>query len=161
MTFRRPTKNWYLPNGGPYIWRTDSPCCANFAVNCVAKDNKERFSRVASESTLKSFYANDLLKSVITTEEAVNLAKEISDIMRRGEFRLTKFISKNKYAMNSIPVAERAKSFQTQSFNDNINERTLGVKWDVRKDIFTFDTVKVKEEDVTKRNILKTNSINL
>ena len=130
-------------------------------MNCVAKDNKERFSRVASESILKSFYANDLLKLVITTEEAVNLAKKISDIMRHGELRLTKFISKNKYTMNSIPVAERAKSFQTQSFNDNINERTLGVKLDVRKDIFTFDTVKVKEEDVTKRNILKTNSINL
>ena len=58
--------------------------------------------------------------------------------------------------MNSIPIAERAKSFQTASFNDNINERTLGVKWDVTKDVFTFDTVKVKEEDVYKRNILKT-----
>ena len=58
--------------------------------------------------------------------------------------------------MNSIPVSERANSFQTASFNDNINERTLGVKWDVMKDVFTFDIVKVKEEDVIKRNILKT-----
>ena len=58
--------------------------------------------------------------------------------------------------MNSIPVAERAKSFQTASFNDNINEPTLGVKWDVTKDVFTFHIVKVKEEDVIKRNILKT-----
>ena len=58
--------------------------------------------------------------------------------------------------MNSLPEAERARSFQTASFNENINKRTLGVKWDVTKDVFTFDTVKVKEEDVTKRNILKT-----
>ena len=58
--------------------------------------------------------------------------------------------------MSSIPVVERAKSIQTASFNENINERTLGVKWDVTKDVSTFDTVKVKEEDVTKRNILKT-----
>ena len=56
--------------------------------------------------------------------------------------------------MNSIPVAEKTKSFQTASFNDNINERTLGVKWHVTKDVFTFDTV--KEEDATKRDILKT-----
>ena len=64
---------------------TDSPRCANFAVKCVARDNKKRCSRVASESILKSFYADDLLKSVITTEEAVNLAKEIADVMRRGD----------------------------------------------------------------------------
>ena len=32
----------------------------------------------------------------------------------------------------------------------------LGLKWDVMKDVFTFDTVKVKAKDVTKRNFLKT-----
>ena len=82
------------------------------------------------------------------------MAKEIADVMRRGGFRLTKFISNNKVLMNSIPVAGKTKSFQTASFNDNINEQTLGVKWDVTKDVFTFDTV--KEEDATKRDILKT-----
>ena len=55
-----------------------------------------------------------------------------------------------------MPVAKRAKSFQTASFNNNINERTLGVKQYVIKDVFSFDIVKVKEEDVTKRKILKT-----
>ena len=134
----------------------DSPCFTNFAVKCVARDNKERCNRIASESFLKSFYADDLLKSVIATEEAVNLAKEISDVMRRGGFSLTNFISNDKDTMDSIPVAERAKSFQTASFDGNISERTLGVKWNVTKDVFTFDTVKVKKEDVTKRNILKT-----
>ena len=37
-----------------HIFRaTDSPCCAKFAVKCVARDNKERCSSVASESILK------------------------------------------------------------------------------------------------------------
>ena len=71
---------------------TDSPCRENFAVKCVARYNKERCSRVASESILKSFYADDSLKSVITTGEAVNFAKEISDVMRHGGFRLTNVI---------------------------------------------------------------------
>ena len=107
---------------------TDSPCCANFAMKCVARDNKERCNRVFSESILKSFYADDLLKSVTTTEEAVNLAKEFSDVMQRGGFSLTKFISDGKDTMNSIPVVKRVKSFQTALFNDNINEQTLRVK---------------------------------
>ena len=37
---------------------TDSPYCANFAVKFVARDNKERCGRIASESILKSFYTN-------------------------------------------------------------------------------------------------------
>ena len=48
----------------------------------VTRDNKERCGRIASESIQKSFYTN-LLKSVITTE-AVNLAKEITDVMQLG-----------------------------------------------------------------------------
>ena len=55
--------------------RTDSLSCANFAVKCVARDNKERCNRVASESIQKSFYVDDLLKSVITTDEAVKVMR--------------------------------------------------------------------------------------
>ena len=84
---------------------TDSSCCTNFAGKRVARDNKEKGCRVARESILKSFYNDDLLKSVIATKEAVNLAKEIFDMMRRRGFRLTKFISNNKDTVNSIPVA--------------------------------------------------------
>ena len=74
--------------------------------------------------------------------EAVNSAKEIANVMRHGGFRLTKFISNDKDVMNSILVAERAQSFQTASFNDNLNEQTLGVKWDVMKDVTSiFDLI--------------------
>ena len=61
------------------------------------------------------------------------MAEEIADVMQYGGFRLTKFVSNDEDVMNSIPVAERAKSFQIASFNDNINEQNLGVKWDVTK----------------------------
>ena len=87
-------------------------CCATFAVKCVARDNKEIYSRAASESILQSFYADDLLKLVITAKEAVNVAEEITDVMRRARFRLTKFISNNKNVMNSIPAAEISNHFK-------------------------------------------------
>ena len=89
-----------------------SRCCATFAVKCVARDNKEIYSRAASESILQSFYADDLLKLVITAKEAVNVAEEITDVMRRARFRLTKFISNNKNVMNSIPAAEISNHFK-------------------------------------------------
>ena len=96
-------------------------------MKCVARDNKERWGWVASESLLKSFYPDNLLKSVITTEEAVKLAKEIADVMWRGGFRLTKFISNNKDVMNSIQVAERAQSFQTTSSVTTSMDKPLGL----------------------------------
>ena len=134
---------------------TDSPCCANFAVKSVARDHGKKYSAAAVESILKSFYADDLLKSVITTEEAIALAKELVDLMKTVGFRLTKFISNNKDVMNSIPITERAKSVQSACFNDDINERTLGVKWDVVNDVFTFESLNIKKEGITKRSILK------
>ena len=41
---------------------------------CVCKDNKERCNTVAIELIMKSFYADNLIKSVITTGEAVGKA---------------------------------------------------------------------------------------
>ena len=42
--------------------------------------------------------------------------------MQRGGFRLRKLILNEKDAMKLVSVAERAKSFQTVSLNNNINE---------------------------------------
>ena len=111
---------------------TDSPCCANFAVKCVARVNKERYSTVTGESILKSLYADDLLRSAITTEEPVNLTKEIADVTQRRGFRLTNLIWNDKNIMNSMSVAEGAKSFQTASFTTSMSE-PLGLNGMLRR----------------------------
>lgn len=36
------------------------------------------------------------------------------------------------------------------SFSDVVKERTLGVKWDVTNDKFTFESVAAEKEAVTK-----------
>ena len=50
--------------------------------------------------------------------------------MKAGGFRLTKFISSNKNVMKTISETERAKSLVGASFNSDIKERTLVIKWD-------------------------------
>ena len=59
--------------------------------------------------------------------------------------------------MKTIPKTEKAKSFQGASFNSDINERTLGIKWDVVKDSFIFKSLTFEREELTKRTILKNN----
>ena len=71
-----------------------------------------------------------MLKLVRSEQEAVSLIKEIVDLMKAGGFRLTKFISSNKNVMKTISETERAKSLVGASFNSDIKERTLVIKWD-------------------------------
>ena len=71
-----------------------------------------------------------MLKLVRSEQEAVSLIKEMVDLMKAGGFRLTKFISSNKNVMKTISETERAKSLVGASFNSDIKERTLVIKWD-------------------------------
>ena len=134
---------------------TDSPCCTNFAVKKLARDNSDHYSAMTIETVLRSFYVDDLLKSVASEQEAINLIKELIKLMKAGGFRLTKFISNNKAVMKTVPETEKAKSIQSANFNNDINERTLGIKWDLTKDSFTFESLVFQTKEVTKRTILK------
>ena len=83
------------------------------------------------------------------------LIKELVDLMKAASSILTKFISDNENVMKTIPETEKAKSLQCESFNSCIKERTLGIKWDVVEDKFTFESLMFESEEVPKRTILK------
>ncbi|KAJ8034141.1 hypothetical protein HOLleu_20860 [Holothuria leucospilota] len=82
---------------------TSSPSCASFALKQTAKDNRESFSEEAVRTVNESFYVDDCLKSVQTKEQAVALVKELRELLHRGGFRLTKWVS------NSRDVLETAR----------------------------------------------------
>ena len=71
------------------------------------------------------------------------------DLMKVGGFRLTKFISNNENVMKTIPETERAKSLQDASFNSDIKEKTLGIKWEVVKVSFILESLTFEREEVT------------
>ena len=63
---------------------TDSPCCTNYALKSVGRDHHTEFSLVTIETILKPFYADNLLKSVVTKQEAINLVKELIEAIKKG-----------------------------------------------------------------------------
>lgn len=83
------------------------------------------------------------------------LIKELVDLMKAASSVLTKFISDNENVMKTISETEKAKSLQCESLNSYIKERTLGIKWDVVEDKFTFESLMFESEEVPKRTILK------
>ena len=129
-----------------------SPSCANFALRKTAEDNKEEFDPVAIETVNKNFYVDDCLKSTATEAEAIHLSSQLRQLLAKGGFRLTKWISNSKEVMESLPESERAVELV---FERTVVERALGLQWNVVSDQFGFMIV-VKERPFTRRGILST-----
>lgn len=103
---------------------------------------KEQFNEFDPAKTLKSFYADDLLKLVVTRKEAINLADELMKTIKEGDLQLTKVISNNKEVMKSIPESEKLQAVKDAYQLKNVNERTLDINWNIRQEKFTFFTIK-------------------
>ena len=116
----------------------DSPVCANYALKRIARDNHEDFSAESFATALKDFYVDDLLKSVNCIEEAIDMAKELMAMLKRGGFRLTKFLSNMKKVLESLPSSEVSPSATLPLDVEDQMQRALGISWETVRDIFIF-----------------------
>ena len=132
-----------------------SPSCANFALKKTAEDNKAAFDAITVETVKRNFYVDDCLKSVATNPGAVRLVGELREILSKGGFRLTKWISNSRDVISCVPETERAPSVKDLDLSSNpaLTERALGVQWNVQKDTFGYKITE-KERPMTRRGIL-------
>ena len=75
------------------VW---SPSCASFALRRVADDHRKDFPEETIQAVLKNFYADDSLKSVGTTEEAIHIVHSLCKLLGLVGFRLTKWVSNDR-----------------------------------------------------------------
>ena len=137
---------------------TSSPSICCFALRHTANQNRHAFSEETVKTVYNSFYIDDLLTSVKDVSTAIMLSKELTALLRRGGFKLTKWISNNKEVMESISAKERAPSIVSLDLQvDELPmERALGIQWDVDRDQFRFLTLKITSKPATRRGILST-----
>lgn len=76
-----------------------------------------------------------------------------NELLSRGGFRLTKWISNDCEVVESIPQSERAASVVDLALDEIPVERTLGIQWNVGADKFCFKVV-AKEKPLTRRGVL-------
>ena len=134
----------------------DSLTCAIFALQRTALDNSNKFSPEAVSTVLNNFYVDDMLKSVESEEQAKKLVSEVTELLRAGGFRLTKWLSNSQGVLEAIPSGELAKDTSVSLDKDRI-EKALGVIWDVSTDVFTYK-FEIEDVGMTKRSILKVTS---
>ena len=118
----------------------EPPCCTNYALKSFGRDNRTESSLATVETIIKSFYADDLLKSVSTNQEAINLVWSNWQKQWHGVGLLWR-----------VKDEDKSESF----FLENSNERTLGVNWNLYKDANLFSQITVESSQCTKRNISK------
>ena len=134
-----------------------SPSVVNFCMRKIAEDNAEAFSELAIDTLRRSFYMDDMIRSVSTIKEARDLIPEMQALLKAGGFDLAKFMSTSRDVIESVSEEQRAKSLQNVSIQDSSlpQESALGLKWDVEGDVFTY-TVNLQDKPLTKRGLLST-----
>ena len=136
---------------------TSSPSVVGFCMRKTADDFESSFSDTAIDTLRRSFYVDDMLRSVPSVDAAKKLIPEMKSLLDKGGFKLTKFISSHRDVIDTISEDDRAKSLQALNIEDNVlpQESALGLKWNVEGDFFTY-TVNLQEKPPTRRGLFAT-----
>jgi hypothetical protein len=108
---------------------TWSPSCSSYALRRVAQDRQTAYNEAACNAIRRSFYVDDLLKSVKTEEEAVALAAQLTSMLDQAGFSLNKWLSNSRAVLRSIAPDRRLDSVKSLSDKADVLplERTLGL----------------------------------
>ena len=109
------------------------PTCANYALHQVAKDNAVNDESLV-RTVQRNFYMDDFLKSVGTPREATEIHQKVRDILSKGGFNLTKWITSDDEVKTQIPEADRStkvvSTFEAEPQSSSILELNRNVDTD-------------------------------
>ena len=133
-----------------------SPCTANYVLRKTALENygDTSFSTETIETVEKNFYMDDFLKSICDEATAVRMFHEMTSLLARGGFRLTKWISSSREVLSQIPLQEKASPSVDLNFDELPVKLTLGLKWNTETDCFRFYVCSRQTPESTKRGVL-------
>ncbi|XP_066260795.1 uncharacterized protein [Euwallacea similis] len=116
------------------------------ATRCLvelAKQNENTYPRT-SEIMKRSFYMDDLLVSLNSEEEALNVYKELNKIMEQANFKLRKWASNSGTVLRNILESNDNENSDSFTLPHNKQLKTLGISWDPELDILKY-TVNVSD----------------
>ena len=96
-----------------------------FVLKKTDLDNLDKFDEETINTVNRNLYVDDCLESVPTTDKVARLSGQFRELLSRGGFRLTKWISNDRNVITTVPVMERAPSVVNLDLDDLHVERTL------------------------------------
>ena len=121
----------------------------------MAKDNAKEDDNLV-KAVQRNFYTDDFLKSVGTPQEAIEIYQKVREILNKGGFNLTKWITSHDKVKSQTPETyrstKRVKTFEA----DLQSSSTLGLNWNVDTDSLNVcrGTVREVAAKITQRIVL-------
>ena len=151
-----PTTNVLVYQNTRHIFGArDSPICANYALQCTARDNAKIYP-ITAKAVLENLYMDDYLDSVVSTEKVINKSKELVHLLHPGGFKLTKFVSNVPnlaYRIDGSPQSSEPKVIVScQEHSSHV----LRLNWDHTNDtlVVSRGTSFANTKSITQRLVL-------
>ncbi|XP_055709929.1 uncharacterized protein LOC129805799 [Phlebotomus papatasi] len=140
-----------------YLLRTvtyGTACAPFLAARCIKQlsiDGKQQFPLAASVVE-KDTYMDDVITSIGSIQEAIELQKQLDGLFKSGGFFLRKWCSNAPEVLEGIPEEDREiKGSLDMDFEGSV--KTLGIAWNPATDLYSYEATEFNSL-VTKRNIL-------
>lgn len=139
-----------------------SPATAQHIKNLNAEAFRAQYPR-AVEAIVDNHYVDDLLESLENENEAIQLAKDVTEIHKKAGFHIRNWISNSK-TLSSVFQEESSETKKTLDFpQEPAIEKILGMWWETDSDDFTYslryhkmdEAIWKGERSPTKREVLR------
>ena len=108
---------------------TSPPSCACFALLQTAEDHASSFNEDVTQRVGKNFYIDDCLISVSNVQQATEITKQLSLLLRKGRFHLNEWISNHESILSHLPPEDVSKFMLNLHDRDKTcYERALGLR---------------------------------
>ncbi|KAI4871708.1 hypothetical protein NFI96_005782 [Prochilodus magdalenae] len=134
-----------------------SPAVAIYGLRRAAKHGEKEYGSDARHFVERNFYVDDMVLSMPTAAEAIDVLTRTQKMLADSNLRLHKFATNSKEVLEAFPTEDCAKGLKDLHMGvDSITvQRSLGLSWHLKKDIFTFRVAETNKS-FTRRGILAT-----
>lgn len=144
---------------------TFGACCSPSTAQYVKNSNAQRFEQEHPQAVVaivKRHYVDDMLVSVETEKEAIQLVQDVKGIHASAGFEMRNWISNSGSVLAAINE-ESPTEKNLDIGEEGATEKILGMWWDTSKDCFTYKISTRYDEELisgnrrpTKREVLRT-----
>lgn len=127
-----------------------SPYHALRTIQQLIEDDGHTFP-LASAVASDCLYMDDIVFSELSEPRAVQVAHELIQLFRGGQFDLVKWTSNSQTVLNGIPASHRLS--EQLEFDKSVEQKVLGLRWCKSSDCFEF-LISAPPDTCTKRAIL-------
>ncbi|XP_021180355.2 uncharacterized protein LOC110369531 [Fundulus heteroclitus] len=134
-----------------------SPAVATYGLRRAAQQGEAKYGSDVRHFIDRDFYVDDALKSVPTVGDAIDLLKRTQRMLADSNLHLLKIASNKVEVMDAFSDQDRAKDLQGLNlFKDDLpDQHSLGVKWNIMEDYFTFH-IPHTDKPYTRKGVLST-----